>query len=775
MSATSGSSISVGGTSNISSVDLMPNVVLDPAVPPDVFSTIEDRDRLCPMFAGAAMIAGDTLCVRGVNEDIDIAAPRRLLADVFRWCDGTRTFNEILALQTSPSRRDELSSFIQFLLDEGALIDAVLVAAQALRYGLQLSPFGQAAAAPLTDKISRRFLWDQASVDRLKTVSSPVEGAPLQGVFERRVTTCSFGDKPLAEESLHRLVWSIAGVVQTSHPRKGLVAPQRTLASAGGLHLLEVYVALRRPVGSYVPGVYRVHYPRERTVLLSQVHDGAHDLPLAFVKPWELTFAAGAVFIAADPVVAAMRYRSRSLQYLFMEAGAALHNAALSADDLGLGFAPIGGYYEQAAGRLCHLDRQVVLGAGLFGVKPTPEQLALVPRSANFDFVWVNGESPKFSMSFHLARAKLKTPQDDRPYAWGRDTDPWMAMVKATAEAIEREGFRHPRHITEAKFNELPTAVHPHQFVRYSASQHRLKGFPYLPFDEQTRYAWAQGRSCLTGARVDVLAELVFSRTSLKAAGFSVDRPFTQTTSSGCAAGATHEDAVHRALLEVVERDAFMSHWLAQSPGQHVPAALLPAPIRHRLDAIVAIGGEIVIQRLKSAWAEVALVAVQHHGLHFTTMGTAASSELVEAIAAALDEAEARVYAWLHGHRATIRSAHEVDNTAHHFELYGLKPHYRRADAVLFSSSEVPLEHLPAAALPQGSESLLQRFAAQGLDPMVVDITPDNCRVDQGRRQLHVIKALIPTLLPVSFGHRREPLGMVARVHTSSKFPHPFP
>jgi len=123
--------------------------------------------------------------------------------------------------------------------------------------------------------------------------------APLDAFFEQRTSHYTFDDKPVSERALHSLLWSAAGEVNATHPRSGPLIAQRTLASAGAMHLLKVFVAPRRQVGRYAPGVYR----------------GARQV--ALTRPFR-----SRRFIAADPVVGAMRYRDRSLQYLFMEAGA---------------------------------------------------------------------------------------------------------------------------------------------------------------------------------------------------------------------------------------------------------------------------------------------------------------------------------------------------------------------------------------------------------------------------------------------------------------------
>lgn len=743
--------------------------------------TMTAPDRLTPMLAGASCIrparGQAMLIVRTAGADVEVRAPQGLLNKVFDLCDGTRTVNEVLALLPQEGERAEFAEFMAFLFQEGALIDASLACAKAARYGFQFSPFGLAAPAPLTNQICRRFLWNlEGAPAAVPAHSVKVPGAPLGALFEQRVTQYTFDDKTLSPQVLHQLLWSAAGVVSLRHPRAGSVMPQRTLASAGGMHLLKFFVALRRQVGPYAPGVYRVEYPAARQVALTPVGGDVHTLPLVFSKPWQVGFATGALIVAADPAVGAMRYRNRSLQYLFMEAGAALHNVALSAHTLGVGQATIGGYYEGPAARLCGLaDGELVLGTSIFGAQATPQQLQDANLMPDIDFAWVNGESAQYSMGFHLARAKVITEDDDRPHTWGRDVDPLLAMRKAMAEAIEREGYRQPRHLERGLLTELPGAVDPRRCVRYSEAQYDTPGFFYQRFDPTRTYSWTQARNLATGEAVRVLAEQVYSRASLEALGHATPHPVTQVTSSGCAAGLSLADATERALREVIERDAFMRHWLAQRPGRVVPPAQWPKPLAVRLHAIEATGCRVLLQQLDSPWLHVAMVAVQHDALHFTTLGMAASHHAALAAEGALDETEARVYAWLHGHRASITQPEEVATTEHHFELYGLKRHYRKADRVLFPKVAETTPAWPRPLKRVGLDDLVRQLARAGHEVLVSDITPDLHHLDQGRTPLSVAKVIVPGLLPISFGYRREPLGLVDKVHPAASMPHPFP
>jgi ribosomal protein S12 methylthiotransferase accessory factor len=753
-----------------------PNAVLNEAVPPVVMGSTTDPARLCPMLAGSALVKGDSVTVRTAMAEVVVNAPAPLLRSVFDRCDGTRTLDEVLAGIDDAASRQEFAEFLHFLLEQGALIDANLATVSAARYALQGNPFGLAAHSSVTNQICRRFLWNHESTPAwLPAGTVTVNATPLDDVFDARVSTYTFDERDIGVEELHALLWSLAGVVRTKHDRIGFVTPKRTVASAGGMQLVKVFVALQRKAGAYEPGVYRVEYPCERGLALTRVSDESYLTPRAFGKPWELTFATGAVFVVADPAVAAMRYRNRALQYLFMEAGAILHNGGLTAPQLGLGYATIGSYYETTVSRMCRLEGEMVLGSAIFGPKPTAEQVRWIDRSPDIDFAWVDGASPQFSMPFCLGRAKMKTADDARLHTWGRDANPWLAARKAVAEAVEREGFREPRGIVNARIASLRSAIDPREFVRYTLEQHALDGFAYQPFDADHMYSWAGGIELSTGTEVHVLAELVFSRTSLAAAGHAVDRPYTQVTSSGCAAGVSKDDAVLRALLEVVERDAFMRHWLAQRPGTVIPQSQLPSDIAQRVEALERAGCRVAIQHLDSTWAHVCLVAAQHAGAHFTTMGTAANANFVSAIHAALEELEARVFAWLNGNQPSVTGPAQITSTEHHFELYGLKRYFRRADRVLFPTGGAAQDEFPEPVPAKTAYELVKRLVEGGLRPIAVDITPQLCYVDQGRVPLSVVKTLVPGLLPISFGHAREPRAMVARVHPGSHFPHPFP
>ena len=65
---------------------------------------------------------------------------------------------------------------------------------------------------------------------------------------------------------------------------------------------------------------------------------------------------------------------------------------------------------------------------------------------------------------------------------------------------------------------------------------------------------------------------------------------FGQTTTSGLAAGTTFEDAALRALYELIERDAFMLHWLARMPGELIRDGDSDPIVKLALDGVERLG-----------------------------------------------------------------------------------------------------------------------------------------------------------------------------------------
>ena len=96
----------------------------------------------------------------------------------------------------------------------------------------------------------------------------------------------------------------------------------------------------------------------------------------------------------------------------------------------------------------------------------------------------------------------------------------------------------------------------------YSEEQYSSQSFKYARFSSDASLAWIEGVSLLSNKRVFVPAVGVY----LYYSPINHHDYLFSGTSNGLAAGNTYEMALRNALLEVLERDAFLATWLCRSP-----------------------------------------------------------------------------------------------------------------------------------------------------------------------------------------------------------------
>ena len=743
-------------------------VVFDNRLSESILARLNDRDRICPAFCGAGLVDGSSLSLRLPTGDLRIDAPSRLLRRVFAQCDGQHTFNEILQ-QEPAGRREELGQFMAFLFEQGALVDAIHLTQKAAAFGFQATPIGKSAPTQVTGTMATRFTRSRAPADPSWTTA---QTTPLSPLLQGRSSCYTFDDRtPVTVEQLSGLLWSAGGIVADSHPRLDQVLPHRTTASAGGLYLLRWFVLLLRPVGDRAPGVYEVTFPAAGKVAWRLVSPDTSTVLRAFLKPWQLIYATGAVIAAGDGLTAALRYRNRALQYLLIEAGAALQNLSLAAPALGLAGSLIGGYSDEHVKSLCGLQEECILGSAIFGARPTPSQLAAVQEEMPIDFVWSDAQSDIYPLRTFAARARVAGRDGSYYDTFGKDTDPYMAYVKAHAETIERQGAREAANVGVARYGDVDGQIAPERIARFSQRQFDSPGFPFAPFDPTKTYHWVAGTELSSGRRVQVPGDFVYNHAAMGADAVS-SRAWIEANSSGCAAGPGLAFALQSGLLEVIERDAFMRHWFAQVPGRAIPDARLRAAALQRVHDMRDAGCHVALQVLESVAAYVVLASATNDGRHFTSVTAAARFDLVEAVDAALDELEIAVYTRLVGQRFDPLKPQDVRDPAGHALLYAQKAHYRRAQRVL-----TPVQTLasPPDRREQDLDGLIAALQSQGLAPAYVDITPAKHCINQGRTPLKAVKVVVPGLIPISFGFEREPRAMVEKIHRGAFFPHPFP
>jgi len=331
-------------------------------------------------------------------------------------------------------------------------------------------------------------------------------------------------------------------------------------------------------------------------------------------------------------------------------------------------------------------------------------------------------------------------------------------------------------------------AVDPSRFALFTARQLRSRGFRYVPFDLDTELAWIEGVTLPDGEPAWLPAQLVHL------AGHEREPQIARATSSGLACHTSRAVAVESALLELLERDAFMITWRAQltlpllewdgndTLTRFTSSFLRPTGLRWR------------VVNLSDFWdvpCAAAVVRSRASGSAPLGVGAAAGATIERAVTKALDEA-ARVRTWadaLHRFGQPAPDPPDIRDFDDHIRFYA---DAANANRVAFLDASTRRRHtdrvraLPGAIPEERIEAICKRLARRGVSAYAVDVTSPDVR-DAG---LTVVRAVAPELCALDVEHdapmlggRRlyeEPfrLGLRRRPLTEDDVnpdPHPFP
>jgi ribosomal protein S12 methylthiotransferase accessory factor len=373
----------------------------------------------------------------------------------------------------------------------------------------------------------------------------------------------------------------------------------------------------------------------------------------------------------------------------------------------------------------------------------------------------------------------------------GSGTTAASARAAAIGEAVERYSACQidEDSLVVATARELgPAAVDPRRFALFSARQYATPGFPYIAFDADVRVAWIEGVALPDGERAWLPAQLVYL-------GHVADEPpICRATSSGLACHSDDGEATLSALLEVLERDAFMLTWktrlswplLDWSASDDLAAFerafIGPTGLRaHAVD----------LSRVWDVPCAAAVVRSDAPGTAPLGVGAAAGVTIERAVVKALDEAT-RVRTWadaLHRHAMPAPDASDVHDFDDHIRFYADPA---SAGRVAFLDGS-PRRRDVTRVAPLGGESaeerihsLCARLGRRGASAYAVDVTSPDVR-DAG---LAVTRVVAPELCALDVEHRAQLLGgrrlydeprrLGHRAHTLTEDdvnpdPHPFP
>ena len=186
------------------------------------------------------------------------------------------------------------------------------------------------------------------------------------------------------------------------------------------------------------------------------------------------------------------------------------------------------------------------------------------------------------------------------PAGWGKGLTISGAVLSAVGEAIERysASITDTKKIVWKRPDELEGDIlDPRDLGLYSDEQYDRDDFPFVPFDSNIPHPWVLGSWLNNGNPVWLPALFVFLFIELHR-----EQLIAQGTSNGLAASTDKDDAALRAILELVERDAFMSTWLTASPTQRIQLDdTLDPLLRTVLEGIEVLGATVEIYRMPAS------------------------------------------------------------------------------------------------------------------------------------------------------------------------------
>jgi len=353
------------------------------------------------------------------------------------------------------------------------------------------------------------------------------------------------------------------------------------------------------------------------------------------------------------------------------------------------------------------------------------------------------------------------------PVGWGKGLGISEAILSTVGEAIERysASLPDPAKLIWKRCDQLEgNFLDPRETALYSETQYEDASFPFVRFDPNILHPWilgTWGHSCDPVWIPAVLVYLFFRGEQAHI--------FAQGTSNGLAASTTKEDAAFRAVLELVERDAFMTAWLTGTPGQRIILdETLDPELAEVLGTIEELGASVELYVLPDcALGTTVLCLALGDGVRYpgVTIGLSADLDPQRAVRQAILElAQTGPYLcrMMVSQRLRVPERPEavremIDHAAYYFPA-------TRADAfkrIRNNETHLALRDLclRAADCERSIGSCAAALRSLGIRVAIVDVTSPDLFASPFR----VVRAISPDLQPNSYGYGLD-FDMVHRV-----------
>ncbi len=722
-----------------------------------------------PLFTAPSVILGRTTTFYMNDEGVVVEAPGKLVRQMVTLCNGTRTKKEVIQNLEKEWDRKAVKGLLNALRRKNVIVDARQVSEESWKTVENPSRFPNhiagADVVKLVHKASDRHRHNPSEI------VYPTKTGLLGSLLARRQSIRSFSGAPVEFQGVVDMLWSAYGVLE---PQENGFS-RRTAPSAGALYPLIVHVALFKQTGDLQPAIYSVYLGHPGSVGFRFVSDDVSRFSRAFLSPLMLEKAHGAIIISGSFRVTGEKYGNRGMLYVPLEAGHAAQNINLAAVEHNVAAVEVGGFVDALLAGATNLPKYYhPLITVVFGTQASEVQVE--DSSPKIEVQWAVPSSTRYHPPFAMASARVS---ERRSWSHGRDASPVLAHIKAVAEAKEWAACGNiSDSIVQARLADLGTAIDPRDVMRFHPAQYRVRQFPFKPFDEKAEYGWTEGYDERTGSAVHILADLVYFPY------FPKTPYYVYANSSGVAAHPDRQKATETSTLELVERDSFMIAYLARLESPSILEQTLPQEIRKRVRGLRQAGFRTYIKDHSLDLAPAICVFAQSEKLGCTTCASCASFDKEHAVDHALMEVEASVLARLQSGEAKQIKPVEVAMPLDHGKLYEQKRYFHCADFLVRGRNKIAFRDI-GNSVAWSWQELLDRFAAKGWRLLTIPLHLSD--EYGGNGNLHIIRSVVPGMVPMTFGYRQEPAGMeriyaVAKERGKgtlsyrelTKFPHPF-
>ncbi len=726
------------------------------------------------------------------DREVEVTIPQKLSRSLIKFCDGTISISNIKSRLCEQWDENSVNSLLTKLVDNGVLIESRNIGEYVWKFVTNPTAWYRDLSEDSIKKIVlNQDLHASRGTDK-NTFTTTIEKSELVNKLLERKSTSHFSGNKVSKMQLSALLWAAYGKLESykeKYVEKKLY--RRTVPSAGALYPLMIHIINFQNTEYLTEGIYRVHYPQPLSVDFAHISDIPKNISCCFVNPKKLIGVSGVIFISGNFSRSAHKYNNRALLYILLEAGHVAQNVHLAAQESGLETIEVGGFYEDKIANLLALpSNSMPLTSILYG-----EQSNSTNTSERIPALYVNEiiscieEADYYAADYHLDFKMFfaKPYKDANKHNWsscGRSYDADIAEEKAKAECVEWYSFsrssEHP--LVSASYNELQeNAVDPKLIAAYLPNQYKLT--PIQKFNNNEDYQWCPVQEMFSGKRNLMLADFIYYPYSPKG-----KHRYFYANSSGSSAHTSLENALEHAILELIEREAFIVTWVNRIKRKQIKKNSLTEKLIKRINYLEHLDFDVRIVNITYDLTPVVMVIAKNDEVPYFSCAAASSYYPADAVEKAMMELEASIYCrFRDGPSKEKVKPNNVFHPLDHGRLYEISMYINKT-RFMFEDVGAPisLKELEDANKFNKFSDLCGEIQHNGWSVYFAHMNMLESDIDHLPYQ--VVKVIIPGVVPMTFGFGLETFviermrslpescGIAKRKPISklNRFPHPF-